>query len=89
MVHFFWQGPFVAAFSSSNLGDVSPNVFGPRCINTGDSCENAYSTCPIGGVGNYDMIHLCFAFPVCFMFNDMHHEVANMLSLSIYWPIYL
>nr|XP_020012302.1 neutral ceramidase isoform X1 [Castor canadensis] len=43
------QGPFVAAFSSSNLGDVSPNVFGPRCINTGDSCENAYSTCPIGG----------------------------------------
>uniref|UniRef100_A0A2K5IDH2 Neutral ceramidase n=1 Tax=Colobus angolensis palliatus TaxID=336983 RepID=A0A2K5IDH2_COLAP len=43
------QGPFVAAFASSNLGDVSPNILGPRCINTGESCDNADSTCPIGG----------------------------------------
>uniref|UniRef100_A0A2I3MNI3 Neutral ceramidase n=1 Tax=Papio anubis TaxID=9555 RepID=A0A2I3MNI3_PAPAN len=43
------QGPFVAAFASSNLGDVSPNILGPHCINTGESCDNANSTCPIGG----------------------------------------
>ncbi|OWK07979.1 hypothetical protein Celaphus_00008434 [Cervus elaphus hippelaphus] len=46
---FFWQGPYVAAFASSNLGDVSPNVLGPHCTNTGESCENANSSCPIGG----------------------------------------
>ncbi|XP_054428430.1 neutral ceramidase isoform X2 [Pteronotus mesoamericanus] len=43
------QGPFVAAFASSNLGDVSPNILGPHCVNTGESCDNANSTCPIGG----------------------------------------
>ncbi|XP_008574479.1 PREDICTED: neutral ceramidase [Galeopterus variegatus] len=43
------QGPYVAAFASSNLGDVSPNILGPHCINTGESCDNAHSTCPIGG----------------------------------------
>lgn len=43
------QGPFVAAFSSSNLGDVSPNTKGPHCINTGESCDNINSSCPIGG----------------------------------------
>uniref|UniRef100_A0A8C3WCB3 Neutral ceramidase n=1 Tax=Catagonus wagneri TaxID=51154 RepID=A0A8C3WCB3_9CETA len=43
------QGPYVAAFASSNLGDVSPNTLGPSCINTGESCDNANSTCPIGG----------------------------------------
>nr|KAF6454764.1 N-acylsphingosine amidohydrolase 2B [Rousettus aegyptiacus] len=47
--HLPGQGPFVAAFASSNLGDVSPNILGPRCINTGESCNNANSTCPIGG----------------------------------------
>lgn len=52
---FFWQGPYVAAFASSNLGDVSPNVLGPHCTNTGESCENANSSCPIGGVGNNDI----------------------------------
>nr|XP_027805056.1 neutral ceramidase [Marmota flaviventris] len=45
------QGPFVAAFASSNLGDVSSNILGPHCLNTGESCENANSTCPIGGPG--------------------------------------
>ncbi|XP_069876544.1 neutral ceramidase-like [Dipodomys merriami] len=43
------QGPFVAAFASSNLGDVSSNIAGPHCTDTGESCENAQSTCPIGG----------------------------------------
>ncbi|XP_048191371.1 LOW QUALITY PROTEIN: neutral ceramidase-like [Perognathus longimembris pacificus] len=43
------QGPFVAAFASSNLGDVSSNIAGPHCINTGETCENAHNTCPIGG----------------------------------------
>ncbi|XP_043843070.1 neutral ceramidase isoform X3 [Dromiciops gliroides] len=43
------QGPFVAAFASSNLGDVSPNTLGPHCINTGESCDNFNSFCPIGG----------------------------------------
>ncbi|KAM4852130.1 putative neutral ceramidase C isoform 2-T2 [Thomomys bottae] len=43
------QGPFVAAFASSNLGDVSPNIAGPHCVDTGESCDNAYSTCPTGG----------------------------------------
>uniref|UniRef100_A0A8B9FYX3 Neutral ceramidase n=1 Tax=Amazona collaria TaxID=241587 RepID=A0A8B9FYX3_9PSIT len=43
------EGSFVAAFASSNLGDVSPNTKGPFCINTGDSCNNPESTCPVGG----------------------------------------
>ncbi|NWI99499.1 ASAH2 ceramidase, partial [Crypturellus undulatus] len=43
------EGSFVAAFASSNLGDVSPNTKGPFCINTGDSCDNPQSTCPVGG----------------------------------------
>ncbi|XP_010006074.1 PREDICTED: neutral ceramidase [Chaetura pelagica] len=43
------EGPFVAAFASSNLGDVSPNTRGPFCANTGDSCDNPQSTCPVGG----------------------------------------
>ncbi|XP_075071282.1 putative neutral ceramidase C [Mixophyes fleayi] len=44
------EGSFVAAFASSNLGDVTPNTKGPHCINTGLSCENPTSTCPEGGV---------------------------------------
>uniref|UniRef100_A0A8C5JLP8 Neutral ceramidase n=1 Tax=Junco hyemalis TaxID=40217 RepID=A0A8C5JLP8_JUNHY len=43
------EGPFVAAFASSNLGDVSPNTRGPFCANTGESCDNPQSTCPVGG----------------------------------------
>lgn len=43
------EGPFVAAFASSNLGDVSSNTQGPHCVNTGESCDNPDSTCPIGG----------------------------------------
>ncbi|XP_061887832.1 neutral ceramidase-like isoform X1 [Entelurus aequoreus] len=43
------QGVFVAAFSSSNLGDVSPNTRGPHCINTASSCDYLNSSCPDGG----------------------------------------
>ncbi|XP_004701423.1 neutral ceramidase [Echinops telfairi] len=47
--HLPGEGPYVAAFASSNLGDVSPNILGPHCINTGESCDNPNSSCPLGG----------------------------------------
>lgn len=37
--------PFIAAFASTNLGDVSPNTLGPRCIDTGLLCDTEHSTC--------------------------------------------
>ncbi|XP_048843439.1 neutral ceramidase isoform X2 [Brienomyrus brachyistius] len=43
------EGPFVAAFSSSNEGDVTPNTKGPYCVNTGESCDYLNSSCPVGG----------------------------------------
>uniref|UniRef100_UPI0037E7657B neutral ceramidase n=1 Tax=Semicossyphus pulcher TaxID=241346 RepID=UPI0037E7657B len=43
------QGGFVAGFSSSNLGDVSPNTRGPLCMNTGLPCDYLNSSCPVGG----------------------------------------
>ena len=39
------QGSFVAAFGQSNEGDVSPNLMGPKCIDTGLPCEFDTSTC--------------------------------------------
>jgi neutral ceramidase len=39
------RGDFVAAFASTNLGDASPNTAGPRCIDTGEPCDTASSTC--------------------------------------------
>jgi neutral ceramidase len=39
------QGSFVAAFASSNLGDVSPNVRGARCQFSGRPCDAHSSTC--------------------------------------------
>ncbi|XP_017756757.1 PREDICTED: neutral ceramidase isoform X2 [Eufriesea mexicana] len=47
------KGPFVAAFASSNLGDVSPNTRGPKCEFSGSTCSEQY-TCP----GKKEM---CFA----------------------------
>lgn len=44
------QGGFVAGFSSSNLGDVSPNTKGPHCVNSGLPCDYLNSSCPEGGV---------------------------------------
>uniref|UniRef100_A0A671S8Q0 Neutral ceramidase n=1 Tax=Sinocyclocheilus anshuiensis TaxID=1608454 RepID=A0A671S8Q0_9TELE len=43
------EGPFVAGFSSSNLGDSSPNIRGPICVNSGEKCDYLNSSCPIGG----------------------------------------
>lgn len=39
------QGDFVAAFASTNLGDVSPNTDGPRCLDSGEPCDLVTSTC--------------------------------------------
>lgn len=47
------KGSFVAAFASTNLGDVSPNTRGPKCEYTGKNCSEQY-TCP----GKKEM---CFA----------------------------
>jgi len=43
--HLAGQSPFIAAFASSNLGDVSPNILGPKCIDTGLPCDTEHSTC--------------------------------------------
>ena len=43
------SGPFVAAFASTNLGDVSPNTGGAKCVagpNAGQPCDPVTSTCP-------------------------------------------
>lgn len=50
---FVGKGPFVAAFASTNLGDVSPNTRGPKCEFSGLNCTEQY-TCP----GKKEM---CFA----------------------------
>ncbi|XP_073992956.1 neutral ceramidase isoform X2 [Rhodnius prolixus] len=39
------KGPFIAAFASSNLGDVSPNIRGPLCHMSGQPCDPYTSTC--------------------------------------------
>jgi len=39
------EGPFVAAFAQTNLGDVSPNTKGPHCLDTGLPCDLEHSTC--------------------------------------------
>jgi len=36
---------FVSAFCQSNCGDVSPNVLGTFCIDTGLPCDFNHSTC--------------------------------------------
>ena len=39
------KGKFVAAFAATNLGDVSPNINGSFCMDTGLPCEMEHSTC--------------------------------------------
>jgi len=39
------KGPFVGAFSTSNSGDISPNILGPRCIKSGVPCNDLTSRC--------------------------------------------
>lgn len=43
---YFFQGKFVGAFCSSNLGDVSPNIMGPKCSISGNDCDLLTSKCP-------------------------------------------
>ncbi|KAG5667320.1 hypothetical protein PVAND_015304 [Polypedilum vanderplanki] len=40
------KGSFVGAFCSANLGDVSPNIMGPKCLSTGLPCDPLTSKCP-------------------------------------------
>ncbi|KAL9891718.1 neutral ceramidase isoform X1 [Glossina fuscipes] len=40
------KGKFVGAFCSSNLGDVSPNIMGPKCSRSGNPCDLLTSKCP-------------------------------------------
>ncbi|ETN60612.1 ceramidase [Anopheles darlingi] len=42
------QGAFVGAFASTNLGDASPNIMGPKCEKTGLPCDMLTSSCPDG-----------------------------------------
>lgn len=42
------QGAFVGAFGASALGDISPNIEGPKCEFTGLYCDEHTSTCPSG-----------------------------------------
>ncbi|KAJ3308403.1 hypothetical protein HDV04_001333 [Boothiomyces sp. JEL0838] len=37
---------FVAAFSQSNAGDVSPNTMAPVCIDSGLPCDGSKTSCP-------------------------------------------
>ena len=39
------KGAFVGAFAATNLGDVSPNINGSFCMDTGLPCEMEHSTC--------------------------------------------
>ncbi|XP_029384198.1 neutral ceramidase [Echeneis naucrates] len=68
------QGGFVAGFSSSNLGDVSPNTRGPHCVNTGLPCDYLNSSCPVGGT------KMCQAFGPG---NDMF-ESTKIIGHNIY-----
>ena len=36
---------FVAGFCQANVGDTSPNTFGPFCMDTGLPCDAVHSTC--------------------------------------------
>uniref|UniRef100_A0A672FFL9 Neutral ceramidase n=1 Tax=Salarias fasciatus TaxID=181472 RepID=A0A672FFL9_SALFA len=68
------QGGFVAGFSSSNLGDVTPNIKGPFCINTMKPCDYLNSSCPVGGT------KMCQAFGPG---NDMF-ESTRIIGHNIY-----
>uniref|UniRef100_A0AAQ5Z8W4 Neutral ceramidase n=1 Tax=Amphiprion ocellaris TaxID=80972 RepID=A0AAQ5Z8W4_AMPOC len=68
------QGSFVAAFSSSNLGDVSPNTRGPVCMNTGLPCDYLNSSCPVGGT------KMCAAFGP----GDDMFESTRIIGQNIY-----
>eukprot|EP00913_Durusdinium_trenchii_P022387 g21031.t1 len=39
------RGPFVAAFAQGVSGDISPNLLGAWCTNSGEKCDNQWSVC--------------------------------------------
>ena len=49
------KGSFIAAFGSTNLGDVSPNTNGAKCLDTGLPCDFVASSCN-------NRVQLCIAF---------------------------
>jgi neutral ceramidase len=51
------MGPFVSAFASSNLGDVSPNTMGAKCIDTGTYMHYSICVCSCA--------HVCVCVCVC------------------------
>jgi len=56
------KGPFVAAFSTANQGDVSPNTKGAFCNegpNAGQPCDKLTSTCP--NDRGINLVQLCTA----------------------------
>jgi len=53
--HFLLKGSFVAAFGSTNQGDVSPNTNEAKCIDTGLPCDFVKSSCN-------NRAQLCIAF---------------------------
>ncbi|XP_056285654.1 neutral ceramidase isoform X2 [Pseudoliparis swirei] len=69
------QGSFVAGFSSSNLGDVSPNTRGPVCMNTGRPCDYLNSSCPEGGT------KMCKAFGP----GDDMFDSTRIIGHNLYW----
>lgn len=50
------KGSFVGAFAQSNEGDVSPNINGARCQNTGERCDIGSSPC-----GNVNKLIITFS----------------------------
>ncbi|KAG7217805.1 hypothetical protein INR49_020885 [Caranx melampygus] len=81
------QGGFVAGFSSSNLGDVSPNTRGPHCVNTGLPCDYLNSSCPVGGT------KMCQAFgPGDDMFDSTRiigHNIYRKAKVPVFPPVCL
>lgn len=39
------KGPLVSAFPQESHGDTSPNILGPRCMDTGEECDLHYLNC--------------------------------------------
>lgn len=79
------EGRFVAGFSSSNLGDVTPNIKGPYCANTGLKCDYLNASCPIGGTKQCqgvgpgdDMFH-----STRIIANNIYHKTKELYSTAV------
>ena len=78
------KGSFVAAFASTNLGDVSPNTNGPHCMDTGLPCDVEHSTCnnrtqmcAASGPGIMNSITILIILPEC-------NHIKNIINLFCY-----